>query len=221
MMTNLSRHAPARPDHAQPNCTPPSLSAAGRRQALNRLGLSLGLGWVAGTATPARAEGPVQPIQLQPTRRFAPAKGALLRGEAGAEPRRYSLDQINILQPVSVTLIAPVGSGLKLVLSKVAAEPLRQAELDAKGLANLKFRTEGGFYAAVHGGPKAVPFQLLVLVGPEDKRKLPSIVVPASTLSPTGAAASPGSPVSMAVWLGGAALAGGGLVALWLRRRSA
>ncbi|MEK8034166.1 hypothetical protein AACH06_25350 [Ideonella sp. DXS29W] len=176
---------------------------------------------VATTAvTPARAEGPVQPIQLQPTRRFAPAKGAMVRGAAGAEPRRYSLDQINILQPVSVTLIAPVGSGLKLVLSKVAAEPLRQAELDAKGLANLKFRTEGGFYAAVHGGPKPVPYQLLVLVGPEEKRKLPSILVPTSALSPATAPAGQGSTVPMAVWLGGAALAGGGLAALWLRRRS-
>ena len=126
----------------------------------------------------AGAEGPVQPLTLSASQHFAHTRSTVAQGVAGTEPQRYAVEQTNILQPVSVTLIAPADSGLKLVLSKVAAEPLRQAVVDAKGWANLKFRTEGGFYAAVHGGSKPVSYQLLVLVGDEEKRRPPSIVVP-------------------------------------------
>jgi hypothetical protein len=179
----------------------------------------------------ACAEGPVQALNLSPSTRFAHAKSAVAQGTAGAEPQRYSVAQTNILQPVSVTLIAPASSGLKLVLSKVAAEPLRQATVGPQGMANLKFCTEGGFLAAVHGTAKPVPYHLLVLVGEEEKRKLPSIVVPMSSfqggatkatgVTPAGDGAS-GAAVPWFWLVGGGAFAVFGLGAvLWAVRRRA
>lgn len=170
-------------------------------------------------ATPALAEGPVQPLSLQASTHWARTQAATVNARSTAEPQRYALDQLSVLRPVSVTLLAPPDSGLKLVLSKVAAEPLRQAALDGHGVATLKFRTEGGFYAAVHPGREPVPYRLVVLVGEEERRRLPAIVVPATpgALAATGTAAWP----AWAWGLGGALLMAGVALAAWAVRRRA
>lgn len=203
---------------------PSSRSASGRR-CLQPMPWVLGLALLA-PGLAARAEGPVQTLTLNPSQRFAHAKSALAQGTANTEPQRYAVEQTNILQPVSVTLVAPADSGLKLVLSKVAAEPLRQATIGPKGLANLKFRTEGGFYAAVHGGSKPAPYYLLVLVGDEQKRRPPSIVVPmskflAAQTTPAAAGTTPGASLPWP-WLvaGGALVVAVGAVAWALGRRT-
>lgn len=160
-----------------------------RPGASRALGAGLALALLLGAAA-ARAEGPVQALKLQASTQFARTQAAQVNAVADGQPQRYSLDQLNILRPVSVTLVAPPNSGLKLVLSKVAAEVLRQGVVGEPGYVNLKFRTEGGFYAAVQG-TRGTPYRLLVLVGEEEQRKLPPIVVPATGLKPRADAAPP------------------------------
>lgn len=127
----------------------------------------------------AQAQGPAiapTPIKLERYDRFKEGRLAVYTGAVSAEPHVFTLDDLTILAPVLMTLHGEPGSQLKIKVSKYAEEPLREVALDAEGRADVRFRTQGGFYARVSStSEKPVPYTLLVAVGDEVKPELPSV----------------------------------------------
>ncbi|NZA26368.1 hypothetical protein H0E84_08215 [Luteimonas sp. SJ-92] len=175
-------------------------------------------------AAPALAQGSApQVFRLQPEQMRGVDRGRVevVRGEAAPEGHRFFLDGLNVLTPVSVTLMsvdddAPV----ELLLTKYAWDrPLRRGRTgdDGEGLVNFRFRTEGEFQATVRAATAGTPYQLVVWVGEEVEAQLRPVVVPASEYAPA-------SGRRWGLWLGALALAGlaaAVLALLVLRRKRA
>ena len=126
-------------------------------------------------AQPAAPRLPASPptvIQLQESEALKDVRAAVYQGEVATTPHVFTLDGLTVLTPVSVTLSAEPGSGLRLKLSKVAEEPLREGEVGPDGTISFTFKTEGGFIAKVSGSGKQTPYRLAVLAGREAKPKL-------------------------------------------------
>jgi hypothetical protein len=127
----------------------------------------------------AQAQGPAiapTPIKLERYDGFKEGRLAVYTGAVSTEPHVFTLDDLTILAPVMMTLRGERGTPLKIKVSKYAEEPLREVALDADGRADVRFRTQGGFYARVSStSEEPVPYTLLVAVGDEVKPELPSV----------------------------------------------
>lgn len=150
------------------------VSACGVRRCLSWT-LAAGLGGTIAVAQTPAARPPANPptvIQLHESPSLKDVRIAAYQGEVATTPHLFTLDGLTVLTPVSVTLACEPGSGLKLKLSKVAEEPLREGEVGPKGTVGFTFKTEGGFIAKVSGPGKQTPYRLVVMAGREAKPKL-------------------------------------------------
>jgi hypothetical protein len=111
-------------------------------------------------------------IQLKDSPPLKDVQTAIYQGEVATTPHIFTLDGLSVLTPVSVTLACEPGSGLKLKISKVAEEPLREGGVGPEGTVGFTFKTEGGFIAKVSGPGKQTPYRLAVMAGKEAKPKL-------------------------------------------------
>ncbi|MDH5824111.1 hypothetical protein QFW77_14105 [Luteimonas sp. RD2P54] len=123
-------------------------------------------------------------LQPEPMRGVDHGRVEVVRGEAVPEGHRFFLDGLNVLTPVSVTLMgADAAAPVELLLTKYAwDQPVRRGRTgdDGEGLLNFRFRTEGEFQATVRADSAGAPYQLVVWVGEEVEPQLRPVVVPAS-----------------------------------------
>jgi hypothetical protein len=144
-----------------------------RRCAANLFAMALALISASAQPAPSRPQSnPPTVIQLAESAKFKDMRVAVYEGEVATTPHLFTLDGLTVLTPVSVILASQPGSGLKLKLSKVAEEPLREGEVKSDGIVSYTFKTEGGFIAKVSGPGKQTPYRLAVMVGREAKPKL-------------------------------------------------
>jgi len=135
-------------------------------------------------------------------------KYAFVEGEAGRQPHRFYLENLSILQPITVTLIARnPGDEIRLELGKYRFDqPDRTAATGSDGVVFERLRTQGELKIGVsaEGGPK--PYLLSVWVGDEIEAELPPVLVAAKDYggdSGSSGFALGGSPV---LWVIAAAL---------------
>lgn len=136
---------------------------------------------------------------------------ATARGTAAGEQVRYSVQDLDLMQPVAVTLVA-AGAAAPVRLEIVKGEwdnVFRSCETDAAGSCEVRFRTQGNFGIKVQSSASSpAGYELAVWVGEEVK------AVPANLL---GEAAEKGlSPLVLT--LGALVLVGLVLVLVWAAR---
>lgn len=164
----------------------------------------------------ARQSATAQTFRLKPEPMPGVERGKVevVRGEAGPDGHRFFLERMNVLTPVSVTLMsADPSDDVELLLTKYAWDrPLRSGRTGREGLVNFKFRTEGEFQATVRADAAGAPYQLVVWVGDELKPDLsPVVVAPGDHEDAGGARWWP--------WLAAIAIAAAAVAALVLIRR--
>lgn len=135
---------------------------------------------------------------------------AFAEGETGAAPHRFFLENLSILQPVTVTLIArEPGDEIRLALGKYRFdEPDRRATTGAEGVVHERLRTQGELKIEVAADGEPKPYLLAVWAGRELEPELPPVLVPASTAGVAGGGSGfdlGGSPV---LWVIAVALLG-------------
>ena len=140
-----------------------------------------------GWATSALAQGepkiPVYKLDLRKVEDIPEGNAALVSGNAGSTPDRFFLENLHMLQPVSVT-VRPVNPGsvgnLKLTKDRWD-KVLREGSTDANGQVNFKFRTQGEFQISVTSPTPNTPYKMVVWVGPDIVPAAPKpVFVPAS-----------------------------------------
>lgn len=137
-------------------------------------------------------------------------KYAFAEGAAGSPGHRFYLENLSVLQPVTVTLIARnPGDEIRLALGKYRYdEPDRTATTDAEGVARERLRTQGELKIEVSSSGAPKPYLLSVWVGKEVTPEMPPLLVPASQVEDAGGGSGfdlGGSPV---LWVIAVALIG-------------
>ncbi|HSM37596.1 MAG TPA: hypothetical protein VK837_14435 [Longimicrobiales bacterium] len=151
-----------------------------------------------------------------PTGRIAVAEGAA--GSAGVQ---FKVGDLDIMQPVQVTLLTPEsGAPLRLELRKYhwSTEPDRSSDTGAAGIAIEPLRTQGDLYVRVVSPAGTRPYRLGVWVGDavEPERK-PAVVAYGAVVGSEGNAdASAGSAGGASADAGRDSAGGGGGLVLYV-----
>jgi hypothetical protein len=148
-------------------------------------------------------------LELKPSTKLKVGKVATMEGTADGDPHRMFLENIEILSPVAVTILAKDPShDITVKLGKEWDKPDRTGSTKGKGFVTFKLRTAGDLRIQI-SSPDAEPrpFQAVVWVGDVAKAQLPPVAVKKSAWkppanAPKGSAAAPGA--------GGAKPAGSG-----------
>lgn len=168
---------------------------------------------------------------------------AAVQGTLGAEPIRYAVGGLSILQPVVVMLLArDTADDLTLSLLKGDWTTARRTgSTKGSGIASFEFRTEGSFNILLRGPSTPVPFALVVWAGDELHPPMSDAVVtydefrkgkpggtPAAATQPQDRPPSAGRPdagaggargVPVVVWIVAAAVLGAAGAVFFLRAR--
>ena len=134
-----------------------------------------GLAW----AQPPKKQ-PDYKLELKPAPNLPSGKAAAAKGKAVATPDHFFVENIGVLQPVVVTLIAKKkGDAIKVVLGKATwEEKFREGVTGPDGQVTLKLRTQGELRIRVSANDsEPLPYLLLVWVGDEIKPELKSVTV--------------------------------------------
>jgi hypothetical protein len=129
------------------------------------------LGVLAGPVSAQGADNkiPVYKLDLRKVPDIPEGNAALVAGNAGAVPDRFFLDNLHMLQPVSVTVRAVNPGGVVNV--KLTKEEwnkvLREGTTGADNQVNFRFRTQGEFQISVTSPQPDTPYKMVVWVGPD------------------------------------------------------
>lgn len=106
-------------------------------------------------------------------------KAVIVRGESTPQGHRYFIENLNMLIPVAVTLVARnPEDDIRLAISKVSwARPEREGGTGKDGSVSFRFRTQGEFQMTVSAPGEAKPYQLVAWVGDEVKPAFRPVVV--------------------------------------------
>jgi hypothetical protein len=112
---------------------------------------------------------PVYKLDLRKVPDIPQGNAALVAGNAGSVPDRFFLDNLYMLQPVSVTVRAVNPGGVVNVkLTKDEwNKVLREGTTGADNQVNFKFRTQGEFQISVTSPQADTPYKMVVWVGPD------------------------------------------------------
>jgi len=105
---------------------------------------------------------------------------AMLEGTVDAEGDRYYLENLNIRQPVSVTLLTQSPDhDLRLILSKFQYdETEKEGSTKGKEQLTLEIRTQGEMKIQVKSPDASRDYQLLVWIGDEVLPKMAPVIIP-------------------------------------------
>lgn len=122
-------------------------------------------------------------------------KAVIVRSESTPEGHFYYIENLNMLIPVSVTLVAKNPTDdIRLALTKLGwAKPEREGSTGKDGFVNFRFRTQGEFKIAVSAEGEAKPYQLVAWVGDEVKPEFAPVVVKQSEYRASAAERRSGS----------------------------
>lgn len=157
-------------------------------RALRLLPLLLGL-------AAAHAADPTPPsastLKLETNPEIAAGKIAIVQSEVGAEPDRYIVENLTILQPVQVVVVTKkAGDSVKVQLSKHRWDQVEQEAITgATGAATFMFRTEGDLKITVTAPDGACRYQLAVWAGDALKPPMQSPFVSMAAFKKTSPAA--------------------------------
>jgi hypothetical protein len=175
--------------------------------------LALATGAGAQSATPKSWR-----LQPKPYPTLENGKAALVEGTAKPAGDRFFVENISIIQPVAVTIIAQnPEDDVKLALSKFRFDEAdRTASTKGTGKATIKLRTQGEMKIVV-SSEKPAKYQLAVWLGNELRPQPPPVV-----LNPTQMAEKNGGPSGarfVMLWAGGLGLVLVGVLAAVATRR--
>ncbi len=112
---------------------------------------------------------PVYKLDLRKVPDIPQGNAALVAGNAGSVPDRFFLDNLYMLQPVSVTVRAVNPGGIVNVkLTKDEwNKVLREGTTGADNQVGFKFRTQGEFQISITSPQPDTPYKMVVWVGPD------------------------------------------------------
>jgi len=171
----------------------------------------------------AQPEPQVFGITLHDDPRAKPGRVATLEGVADQQGHRFVVENLDILQPVAVAVVAREPSrALRLQLLKYDwSQPEQSAVTDSDAVASFRVRTQGDMKILVKPeGVQPAPYYLIVWVGDEIRLPMPDVIVPASQHDARqgGASASfQGWSTSALVIIAGVAVLGALLFGIFLR----
>jgi hypothetical protein len=124
---------------------------------------------------------PVTPLDLQADDRVASGKASFMQGKTDAQGVRFSVGELDILQPVSVAVYTRTADDdVHLQIFKDGMQtPVREARTGSGRVAEFHFRTFDSFNIRV-AAENPTDYQLRVWVGEPLQEDPPSIAVPAS-----------------------------------------
>lgn len=129
----------------------------------------------------AGEDAPAFELTLREAPELPSGKAALVQGESTSDGDKFFIDNIGVLQPIAVTLIAKNdGDVIKLVLAKDRWDESIQDISTAAGSSRvtLKLRTQGELRMIVKGDGPPKPYFLVAWVGPEVTPDMESAVTP-------------------------------------------
>ena len=151
---------------------------------------------VAATASAEEKEKPAYKLELKPDSRLPSGTAALVQGDSNPEGDQFFLENVGVLQPVAITLIAKnEGDQIKLVLAKQRwDEKIRESETGpGKKTVTEKLRTQGEVRMIVKADGDPKPYLLVVWVGDEVKPDMAPVVSKMKEYSGPGAGAGSAS----------------------------
>lgn len=147
-------------------------------------------------------------LELKPSTKLKHGKVSVMAGTADADPHRMFVENLEILSPVAVTVLAKdPGHQIEVKLGKEWDKVDRQGSTKGKGFVTFKLRTAGDLKIQISSpDSEPRPFQAIVWAGDVAKPQLPALAVkksawkaPAnlpksagSATPPAGSAAAPG-----------------------------
>ena len=125
--------------------------------------------WSASALAQGEPKIPVYKLDLRKVEDIPEGTASLVSGNAGSTPDRFFLENLYMLQPVSVTVRAVnPGDVVNLKLTKDRWDKvLREGSTGADGQVNFKFRTQGEFQISVTSPKADTPYKMVVWVGPD------------------------------------------------------
>lgn len=132
-----------------------------------------------GLALSSSGEQPAYRLDLKPAKGLPNGKVATLKGIASAKPDQFFIENVFVLQPVVVTLVAKnAGDAIKVRLGKHRwDETLMEGVTGPGGKAILKLRTQGELRISVSAEGERKPYGLVVWVGDEVKAEPESAIM--------------------------------------------
>ena len=165
------------------------------------------------------APSPAYALKLQKSNGIPNGTAALVTGTTAAADHRFYVENLNMTQPVRITLRTnQVDNPVRAVVTKFAwTEAEREGNTGNTGLTQLNFRTQGEFQVALKSARPGAPYRMLVWVGDEVAKEMPPVIVPKSQWKKGG-----GDGSSMLLWvIAGLLVVIAGLLAVMLKRRRA
>lgn len=151
---------------------------------LYRRVLLLGLVALFCVTRPAAAEDiPAYKLQMQTDPTLPNGKVRIIEGTAGARPDRFFLEDLGVLQPIAVTLIAQKpGDEIQIAFSKDRWDEVVEKHVTSATEDELvtKLRTQGTLQMEITSATGPKPYWLVVWVGDEVKPDLAPVTVPMS-----------------------------------------
>jgi len=113
--------------------------------------LAIAVSLLLGPAALAQDDKNIEPtsygLTLKPSPEIAFGRIAMIQAETGAEPDRYVVENLTILQPVEVLVLTKsADDDVTVQIAKVIWDQAeRESRTKGTGVASFKFRTEGDF----------------------------------------------------------------------------
>lgn len=122
-------------------------------------------------------------VKLQPKAhpKFPGGRVVAMNGSAGVPGHHYLVENLTTLQPVTVTVASQnKGDDIRVAVFKQDWNAMKQdATTGAKGVAQVRFRTQGDARIQVSSKSGARPYRLLVAVGDDVKPPAKPAFMPA------------------------------------------
>jgi hypothetical protein len=120
-------------------------------------------------------------LELRVIEELDQGRMAMADGVAPAEGVRYSVQDLDLMQPVAVALVAAdAGQPVRLEIAKGEWDQVfRSCETDGSGACEVRFRTQGNFGIRVlPASASSSSYQLAVWVGDEARAVPTNVIVP-------------------------------------------
>lgn len=189
-----------------------------RNKSVLAIGIAAAL--AAGSVASAQTPSPTAVrLQLKQSPQVQTGKAALVQGTSKAAGDRFFVENLSIIQPVIVTLLARnKEDDVKLQLSKYRFDQAdKTASTKGTGKATIKLRTQGEMKIVVSGADP-MAYQLLIWAGEEVKPELPPVVLAKPDVTGVQRGVSV---VAVALLVAGASLLTAGFFLLKKRRADA
>jgi hypothetical protein len=159
-------------------------------------------------------------LKLQKYAGIPNGTAALVVGETANAAHRFYVENLNMTQPVRITLRTnQADNPVRAVVTKFAwTEPEREGTTGDTGNLQLSFRTQGEFQVALTSNTPGAPYRMLVWVGDEVAKDMPPVIVPKARLKDSSGGSS--SPMLWAI-IGLLVVVIALLAAMLLKRRRA